>query len=919
MLLRTPFFYSKVLLFTVALCLFGFTLVTAQKRSEDEAVRETINAFDTLHQRLPVEKIYMQLDKPYYALGDTIWFKGYLLNADSLKKSDRSGVLYTELANDKNEVIQRISSPVVGGMCWGDLPLDSALFSSGSYTLRAYTNWMLNLGQDGIFEKHFDIVSSHHDAWLATMRLQEQSDKASVHLQLQNTLHQPVSNQDVKIRLLNDAKTLHRNTFTTDAAGHLDLDFDIPSGKLDKLALQIDGDSLHHLKIPLLFHRPQDIDLQFMPEGGDLLAGQTQRIGFKAIGEDGKGLQVAGDVYNSIGEKVAAFQSFHDGMGSFSLKAVRGEKYIARLSVPDSVEKTFALPEVQSSGTFLQVQRLAGQDSLQIKVGATADIIAKQPAFLLLAQSPGNELLYSKQVQPTVNGILLNIPTQLFPTGVARFTLMDMQEHPLNERLVFIHHPGNLQIAMNTDQPAYHPRDSIALHVEVKDASGNPVFGNFSLAVTDDNQVKLDPNAENIISYFHLSSCLKGFIEDPFYYFSESDTTGRALDNLLLTQGWVGYDWKTVFDPPKTPAYQPEKAFVVNGKVVNGINKPLKNTRVSLVSQKPAFVRETKTDRDGQFVFKNFPPIDSPNFFIQALNRQGKSFNVGIEINEFKPPQLKSLDLPASLPWNVNMDTTISTYLSKTQEHQDEVLATQMAGHLLKTVEVKAKKAIHNSHNINGPGEADIVLDENDIRKAGNISLYDFLRQHIPGLNIDINASLNGYDVHIIIEGMTLEYISDFKVDPLTSLTTHDIRGIEVMYSPRYTNSYNARFAVPRDIGKRDSVKRPIAYIEITTMKETTLWEQKKPGVYVYTPVPFTWPKKFYRPGYTVKTIQRDHPDLRSTIHWEPNVEMETKGKALVTFYAADHPGTYTIIMEGSDMNGHLGYHEQKIKIEAQQ
>lgn len=750
------------------------------------------------------------------------------------------------------------------------------------------------------------------------MQQQNEGDKASVWLQLKNILQQPLGNKDLQVRLLKNGKSIHKNNFTTDADGRLSLNFDIPKSGADNLALDIRDDNSHEINIPLLLHRPEDIDLQFMPEGGHLVAGYTQRIGFKAIGEDGKGVVVKGGIYNSQRQEVASFQSLHAGMGSFFLKARKGEKYSARLYFPDSSSKLYALPEVQPSGTLLQVKKTTGKDSLQIGIFATTDIASQRSTFILLGQSSGGQLLYHKELQLTSKGTFLSVATRLFPEGVARFTLMDAGHRPLNERLVFVHHDNNLKINLHTDKAVYHPHDSIALHIEVKDASGQPIFGNFSVAVTDDNQVKIDSNADNILSYFHLSSCLKGYVEDPFYYFQHSDSiTNAALDNLLLTQGWVGYDWKTIFNPPQKPSFEAEKTFEVKGTVVNGINKPIKNAKVSLISQKPTLIRTMNTNKDGQFTFKNFPPIDTPRFFIQALNKRGKSFSVGINMDGFKPPSLQPIDFPLALPWNVNINETLSNYITDKRKKQDEILKSQLAGHVLKPVVVKAKKAIRNSYNLNGPGKADIVLDESDIKKAGNISLRDFLRQHIPGLNIfDTSASLNGYDVHFIIEGMTLQYIdSNITLDPLSTLTTNDVRGIEIMYSPQYVISYDARYVLPKDPKFLLKRKRPAAYIEITTKRARTLWEQKKPGVSVYIPMPIAWPKKFYRPRYAKKVVGLKNSDLRATIHWEPNVDMETKGKGIVTFYAADRPSTYTVILEGSDMKGHLGYASVKIQI----
>ena len=83
--------------------------------------------------------------------------------------------------------------------------------------------------------------------------------------------------------------------------------------------------------------------------------------------------------------------------------------------------------------------------------------------------------------------------------------------------------------------------------------------------------------------------------------------------------------------------------------------------------------------------------------------------------------------------------------------------------------------------------------------------------------------------------------------------------------------------------------------------------------LHIYKPLAPAYPKQFYRPKYAVKDFTV--PDLRSTIHWEPNIITNSEGKAFVSFYAADQPGSYTVIVEGSDMNGNLGRKVFKIRV----
>src|SRR5476651_771523 len=83
----------------------------------------TLSAVAGMRDRFPVEKLYLQLDKPYYSLGDTLRFKAYLLNGDFLKPSLKSGILYIELDDAANKMVLRMSVPIVSGIGWGNMAL----------------------------------------------------------------------------------------------------------------------------------------------------------------------------------------------------------------------------------------------------------------------------------------------------------------------------------------------------------------------------------------------------------------------------------------------------------------------------------------------------------------------------------------------------------------------------------------------------------------------------------------------------------------------------------------------------------------------------------------------------------------------------------------------------------------------------
>ena len=55
--------------------------------------------------------------------------------------------------------------------------------------------------------------------------------------------------------------------------------------------------------------------------------------------------------------------------------------------------------------------------------------------------------------------------------------------------------------------------------------------------------------------------------------------------------------------------------------------------------------------------------------------------------------------------------------------------------------------------------------------------------------------------------------------------------------------------------------------------------------------------------------------DTRTTLYWTPNVITDKAGSATVRFYTGDKNGTYTFIMQGSDMDGNLGALRGKITV----
>ena len=129
------------------------------------AFAQTLRPADVIHNKTisyyninSTEKAYLQFDKPYYAVGDTIYFKAYITVGPQHKLSALSGILHVDLVGPDNKIAKAEQLQIVAGTAWGDITLADTL-KGGNYHIRAYTNWMRNEGQSAFFEKAIPVGS----------------------------------------------------------------------------------------------------------------------------------------------------------------------------------------------------------------------------------------------------------------------------------------------------------------------------------------------------------------------------------------------------------------------------------------------------------------------------------------------------------------------------------------------------------------------------------------------------------------------------------------------------------------------------------------------------------------------------------------------------------------------------------------
>lgn len=114
-----------------------------------------LNTYKTNH---IIEKAYLQFDKPYYATGDTIYFKAYVNRGEKHEPTQLSGILHVDLIGADNKLNRSLKLQLTDGFAWGDFALADTL-KDGNYRVRAYTNFMQNDGADYFFDQTIPVAS----------------------------------------------------------------------------------------------------------------------------------------------------------------------------------------------------------------------------------------------------------------------------------------------------------------------------------------------------------------------------------------------------------------------------------------------------------------------------------------------------------------------------------------------------------------------------------------------------------------------------------------------------------------------------------------------------------------------------------------------------------------------------------------
>jgi TonB-dependent SusC/RagA subfamily outer membrane receptor len=125
---------------------------------EDYWLNYITEHFNTYVEKIPQQKVYLQLDRDEYLIGSTLWYKAYVLNSAEQQADTSSRNLYVEMISPDDKVFMQQVLKLKNGLANGDFPMHDTL-ATGTYLIRAYTHNMKNYGKEFLFSKKIRIIN----------------------------------------------------------------------------------------------------------------------------------------------------------------------------------------------------------------------------------------------------------------------------------------------------------------------------------------------------------------------------------------------------------------------------------------------------------------------------------------------------------------------------------------------------------------------------------------------------------------------------------------------------------------------------------------------------------------------------------------------------------------------------------------
>lgn len=405
--------------------------------------------------------------------------------------------------------------------------------------------------------------------------------------------------------------------------------------------------------------------------------------------------------------------------------------------------------------------------------------------------------------------------------------------------------------------------EPMELTIDVAEADGTPLYGNFSLSITDYDVVKPDSVLPTI------GECLA---QQPDGY--------MLADMLSGKYPRIDYGFQT--------------SQTISGQIRGTIFKRIKHPKLMLVRPDTGFRTTFELGDSSRFTIRGLDFPDGVVYTLQGLRRTGSDRLVVLDVT---PQDFPKLQVPAALK------ALPQHFPLNFQEQASKQVVFNSIYRSVKLPEVVKTGRRHKPQKRNLLSmEAPRGIPAGDPRIENAATMQQLL------ISLGIRAYYIGGEGFITTSdraGVKI-YVDNFEEtdhDYVLNLIPQNISSIEY-FTPNH--AVNGFFGV-RPISFTGKVPG-VLFIFLKNGTEIALSKSHKPrSMATVKQQGYQIPPAFYSPQYSSPRKEREgtsRPDQRTTLYWNPKVKTDEEGHATVRFYASDVSKRYLVTLEGVSDNG---------------
>jgi len=502
-------------------------------------------------------------------------------------------------------------------------------------------------------------------------------------------------------------------------------------------------------------------------------------------------------------------------------------------------------------------------------------------------------LCYYKVIKPGRRKSIEINTTQL-PRGIAVITLFDNQLLPRAERLVYIGSPDQ-DLSLATNRHRYIPRDSVLLQISLNSNEPSLTNGSFSLSVIDEQLCSTDLLDEpDIRTSFLLSPEIKGEIFHPDQYLADKNNEAMEdLDLLLMTQGWRDYRYLDELEKLNL-ADKPENGDIFSGRLMeHPFGREMRPTKGKLMIYYGGNSTRVPVDEDGLFsILPEYHPTTNTGLALTATDEKGtERLSIILDSSLFErglsgylayltdslgrepvQPIITHNNIQDHFSLGLENHQWIEEVVIRAEKRQDKTFEEIMLEDYIGT-----NKSVARDEEI----ELSVELYDVLINMGKPIELPDLIDLEAPLMHLYNPRSEIGWIIDDIYYGTPYSWVSHISPNEIDKL--YFIKGPET----QYFGMFMPEVIVSLKLKKFDPADSQGYYYNKHVIEN------------------FMVTKEFYQPVYDTEEKRRSTiPDLRKTIHWEPELQFDEDGTATVKFYNGDRYTRIKCILEGITEDG---------------